>query len=182
MLRRSAAARPVSDFDIARNRSSEHDGGWRREEGSLPLSRSPWRGLVSSTRRIPKLRAESQQIAAWKLLYRVQHPARYVSRLQTIPSSDIELLINPWSTARGRTDVARGIPPPSWRPVRQSGSCDGRRERRPPNKVAFFRAFRLSELLDVSLPPSSRKDTALEAFRHNPTDGSFAPPPARASA
>jgi hypothetical protein len=34
---------------------------------------------------------ESQQIAAWKLLYRVQHPARYVSRLQTIPSSDIEL-------------------------------------------------------------------------------------------
>lgn len=41
--------------------------------------------------RIPKLRAESQQIAAWKLLYRVQHPARYVSRLQTIPSSDIEL-------------------------------------------------------------------------------------------
>jgi hypothetical protein len=35
--------------------------------------------------------AESQQIAAWKLLYRVQHPARYISRLQTIPSSDIEL-------------------------------------------------------------------------------------------
>jgi hypothetical protein len=33
----------------------------------------------------------AQQIAAWKLLYRVQHPARYVSRLQTIPSSDIEL-------------------------------------------------------------------------------------------
>jgi hypothetical protein len=38
----------------------------------------------------PQARAESQQIAAWKLLYRVQHPARYVSRLQTIPSSDIE--------------------------------------------------------------------------------------------
>jgi hypothetical protein len=37
------------------------------------------------------VRAESQQIAAWKLLYRVQHPARYVSRLQTSPSSDIEL-------------------------------------------------------------------------------------------
>ena len=52
-------------------------------------------GLVSfSTRRIPKLRAESQQIAAWKLLYRVQHPARYVSRLQTIPSSDIETNVN----------------------------------------------------------------------------------------
>jgi len=53
---------------------------------------------VSSTRRIPKLRAESQQIAAWKLLYRVQHPARYVSRLQTIPSSDIEPMVHPWST------------------------------------------------------------------------------------
>lgn len=38
----------------------------------------------------PQARAESQQIAAWKLLYRVQHPARYVSRLQTIPSPDIE--------------------------------------------------------------------------------------------
>lgn len=47
--------------------------------------------LRLGTRRIPKPRAESQQIAAWKLLYRVQHPARYVSRLQTIPSSDIEL-------------------------------------------------------------------------------------------
>ena len=33
---------------------------------------------------------ESQQIAAWQLLYRVQHPARYLSRLQTIPSPDIE--------------------------------------------------------------------------------------------
>jgi hypothetical protein len=37
----------------------------------------------------------TQQIAAWKLLYRVQHPARYVSRLQTIPSSDIELEFYP---------------------------------------------------------------------------------------
>ncbi|KAG8305093.1 hypothetical protein J6590_077245 [Homalodisca vitripennis] len=39
----------------------------------------------------PELKAESQQIAAWQLLYRVQHPARYQSRLQTIPSPDIEL-------------------------------------------------------------------------------------------
>lgn len=54
-----------------------------------------YRGLVSPTRRIPKLRAESQQIAAWKLLYRVQHPARYVSRLQTIPSSNIEIIVIP---------------------------------------------------------------------------------------
>jgi hypothetical protein len=48
---------------------------------------------VKLTRRdeSPELRAESQQIAAWQLLYRVQHPARYQSRLQTIPSPDIEL-------------------------------------------------------------------------------------------
>lgn len=39
----------------------------------------------------PELKAESQQIAAWQLLYRVQHPARYQSRLQTNPSPDIEL-------------------------------------------------------------------------------------------
>jgi hypothetical protein len=38
-----------------------------------------------------KQKDESQQIAAWKLLYRVQHPAWYVSRLQTIPSPDTEL-------------------------------------------------------------------------------------------
>ena len=41
--------------------------------------------------RIPRAEAESQQIAARQLLYRVQHPARYPSRLQTIPSPDIEL-------------------------------------------------------------------------------------------
>jgi hypothetical protein len=51
------------------------------------------RASVDLTRRdeSPELRAESQQIAAWQLLYRVQHPARYQSRLQTIPSPDIEL-------------------------------------------------------------------------------------------
>jgi hypothetical protein len=38
-----------------------------------------------------KQKDESQQIAAWQLLYRVQHPAWYVSRLQTIPSPDAEL-------------------------------------------------------------------------------------------
>ena len=54
----------------------------------------PWRparGSRLATRRIPQARAESQQIAAWQLLYRVQHPARYLSRLQTIPSPDIEI-------------------------------------------------------------------------------------------
>lgn len=60
------------------------------------------------TRRIPKLRAESQQIAAWKLLYRVQHPARYVSRLQTIPSSNIETIVIPMIDRQEvRSDVAR---------------------------------------------------------------------------
>lgn len=49
------------------------------------------RGSRLATRRIPQARAESQQIAAWQLLYRVQHPARYLSRLQTIPSPDIEI-------------------------------------------------------------------------------------------
>lgn len=76
---------------------------FRRCPGGLSAAAAPTatakrgrrpRGRVSSTRRIPKLRAESQQIAAWKLLYRVQHPAKYVSRLQTIPSSDVE----PYST------------------------------------------------------------------------------------
>jgi len=46
--------------------------------------------------------------------------------------------------------------------------------------------FILSEepkrLLEISLPPLTREDAALEAFRHNPTDGSFAPPAARPSA
>lgn len=47
--------------------------------------------LLSLENDSPELRAESQQIAAWQLLYRVQHPARYQSRLQTNPSPDIEL-------------------------------------------------------------------------------------------
>lgn len=34
-------------------------------------------------------RDESQRIAAWKLLYRVRHPGPCVSRLQTIPHSDV---------------------------------------------------------------------------------------------
>lgn len=63
-----------------------------------------------------------------------------------------------------------------------TGSCDAQRERGAPNIVTWYRASRLSELLKISLPYLTRQDTALEAFRHNPTDGSFAPPPARASA
>lgn len=36
--------------------------------------------------------------------------------------------------------------------------------------------------LSISLPDSARLASALEAFRHNPADGSFAPPAARPSA
>ena len=44
---------------------------------------------VQPSGRILQSRAESQRIAAWELLYRVQHPGRYVSRLQTILHPDI---------------------------------------------------------------------------------------------
>jgi hypothetical protein len=49
---------------------------------------------------------ESQQIAAWQLLHQVQHSARYLSRLQTIPSPDIEQMY-PWSTFRGGTTISQ---------------------------------------------------------------------------
>ncbi|CAG9138267.1 unnamed protein product [Plutella xylostella] len=39
-----------------------------------------------------------------------------------------------------------------------------------------------SSTVSISLPDSARLATALEAFRHNPADGSFAPPAARPSA
>jgi len=45
--------------------------------------------FVQPSGRILQSRAESQRIAAWELLYRVRHPGRYVSRLQTILHSDI---------------------------------------------------------------------------------------------
>lgn len=45
--------------------------------------------FVQPKGRIFQSRAESQRIAAWELLYRVRHPGRYVSRLQTILHSDI---------------------------------------------------------------------------------------------
>jgi hypothetical protein len=48
-------------------------------------------GSFSRQNESSKQKDESQQIAAWQLLYRVQHPAWYVSRLQTIPSLDAEL-------------------------------------------------------------------------------------------
>lgn len=51
------------------------------------------------------------------------------------------------------------------------------------NLQHYFEPFDSWWLQEISLPKTvTRRDTALEAFRHNPTDGSFAPPPARASA
>ena len=47
--------------------------------------------FVQPSGRILQSRAESQRIAAWELLYRVRHPGRYVSRLQTILHSDITI-------------------------------------------------------------------------------------------
>lgn len=53
---------------------------------------SPGRSVQPSGR-IHQSKAKSQRIAAWELLYRVQHPGRYVSRLQTILHSDIAVKI-----------------------------------------------------------------------------------------
>lgn len=128
---------------------------------------------------------ESQQIAAWQLLYRVQHPARYLSRLQTIPSSDIEQTY-PWSTVWGGTTISQ-VPSPAavpLRPARQTRALVG-----PPDtqwaalgrQITLSGASRLSELPQF-IVASTRRDTALEAFRHNPTDGSLAPPAPRPSA
>lgn len=83
--------------------------------------------LVRRTREYdsPELRAESQQIAAWQLLYRVQHPARYQSRLQTNPSPDIELPEGSTQVKpRTRTDtdvIDRAVR--GW--YEATGSCDG---------------------------------------------------------
>jgi hypothetical protein len=131
---------------------------------------------------------ESQQIAAWQLLYRVQHPARYLSRLQTIPSPDIEQ-IYPWSTVRGGTTISQVRGPaavPSC-PARQTWAlvepARSPREERAAlgRQITLFGASRLSRLPRV-IVASTRRDTALEAFRHNPTDGSLAPPAPRPSA
>ena len=48
---------------------------------------------VQPSGRIYQSKAKSQRIAAWELLYRVQHLGRYVSRLQTILHSDIAVKI-----------------------------------------------------------------------------------------
>ena len=85
---------------------------------------------VSSNRQdeSSKQRDESQQIAAWQLLYRVQHPARYLSRLQTIPSPDFESN-NPWSTVRGGTVISqvRVLPPSAFAPSGKQGLSSNRR-------------------------------------------------------
>lgn len=147
-----------------------------------------WRKLKSETSsnrqdESSKQRDESQQIAAWQLLYRVQHPARYLSRLQTIPSPDFEPN-DPRSTVRGRAAISqvRVLPPPEIAPSGKRGlGSDGRASARPSKQITLFRAFRPTGLPRV-IVASTRRDTALEAFRHNPADGSFAPPAPRPSA
>lgn len=69
---------------------------------------------------------ESQQIAAWQLLYRVQHPARYLSRLQTIPSPDIDHTY-PWSTVWSGTTISQVRSPAAvpLRPARQTWALVG---------------------------------------------------------
>lgn len=57
----------------------------------FPLRGVPGLRLTVNRDEFPWARAESQQIAAWQLLSRVQHPARVRSRLQTIQGPDIEL-------------------------------------------------------------------------------------------
>jgi hypothetical protein len=50
---------------------------------------------------------ESQWIAAWKLLYRVRHPGPNVSRLQTIPHSDVGSSRDPDHQEQSSTDLHR---------------------------------------------------------------------------
>ena len=95
---------------------------------------------------------ELQQIAVWQLLYQVQHLGRYISRLQTI-----------WgrNSARWLIRKDRGascqcqIPEPG---MEAGKPILPRTKIQPNSKVAM-----------------TRRVSALEAFRHNPTDGSFAP-------
>lgn len=127
----SATDRPSSRAPPPSRRPSRHTAEGERER---ERARAVVGSRLTRTRRIPKLRAESQQIAAWKLLYRVQHPARYVSRMQTIPSPDVESSNgDPCSTASRRTDATGRS---GRRPVSacgKSGSCDLRPEGRRPN-------------------------------------------------
>jgi hypothetical protein len=142
------------------------------------------REFVQPSGRILQSRAESQRIAAWELLYRVRHPGRYVSRLQTILHSDIALndprLEYDQHNANYRCEG-------SWFPNSyESGLavvCEDHihgPEHILPTIRGRVSASRQTKCKNIVA--SSRWDAALEAFRHNPADGSFAPPADRPSA
>ena len=86
----------------------------------------------------PELKAESQQIAAWQLLYRVQHPARYQSRLQTIPSPDIELPEGSTQVKPRPVRTQTYLTEPSTYGTRPLARATGRPKTAPPNKVTLF--------------------------------------------
>jgi hypothetical protein len=115
------------------------------------------------------------------LLYRAQHPARYEGRLRTIPSSDVELKLSQRLVGRrcARGHFSRGH---SDRPA-SAGFDGGPRGRGPPDRCHIVvEPFDSRYSHHVSPPDLPRRDTALEAFRPNPVDGSIAPPAGRPSA
>ena len=82
---------------------------------------------------------------------------------------------------RPRSRRRRSRRPPAANELREK---DGNVRHRAPSSW-FFEAFRLPETPEIIVAifsHSSRPDSALEAFRHNPTDGSLAPPVVRPSA
>ena len=102
-----------------------------------------------------KQRDESQQIAAWQLLYRVQHPARYLSRLQTIPSPDFEPNY-PRSTVRSKAAISqvRVLPPPEVAPSGKRGLGSDGRPRAPVlvSESLCFEPFDPRDSRESSLP------------------------------
>jgi hypothetical protein len=92
-IRRAAQPRPP-DFEKFRMDRK----GRRTERGEVDIKKiqswtCPTSRSVQPSGRIYQSKAKSQRIAAWELLYRVQHPGRYVSRLQTILHSDIAVKV-----------------------------------------------------------------------------------------
>jgi hypothetical protein len=62
---------------------------YQPSRSQAPQARGCKKNFPSGSETNQGSRDESQRIAAWKLLYRVRHPDPYVSRLQTIPHSDV---------------------------------------------------------------------------------------------
>lgn len=123
----------------------------RRQFGQKEMSCcfEEWRGRDESERR----RAESQRIVAARPLCLLQYPVAYLSRLQRIlPAARWELYFMATRAARPPHGLGqRHVPLGAVRPLllvgkRAAGAC-----------------------------VASSPDSDLEAFSHNPTDGSFAP-------